>query len=458
MLRPVTLSDKTYWSWTSRFDTPAGQENEFHELVSKGIYRAGFQGIRDLLAKRLSDANASPEPNAPSEQNPDKTDGAAHINVQVSPSANTAPTTPQTALGNSNAYASDAPAPVAHATGTNHSTINGMGVIARQHGDSSVLDYVPTRANAPGKNEVRIEQDAIGLNFIDVYSRSGYFNLLEPPAVLGMEAAGTVLDCGMGVNHLKPGDRVAYACAPPGAYTTVRTMEATHVMPLPDTIDNHCAAAIMLKGITAYFLLHQVHSLSAEETVLIFAPAGGVGKLLVQWANRKGATVIGATSSPGKVNEARQAGAHHVVSPGNGSLEAQIMDLTDGRGVDVAYDAVGRDSFDHTVASLKPCGHLVSYGQTSGDIGHKDIGSFAAKSLTLSRPNYGNYTDTFDKTRQASNAVWQAIDQGVLKVDIGQTFSLSDAAKAHQQLEDRQTIGSTLLLPDATVLNESNTL
>ena len=333
-----------------------------------------------------------------------------------------------------------------------------MGVIARKHGDSSVLEYVPTRAHAPGKNEVRIEQDAIGLNFIDVYSRTGYFNLIEPPAVLGMEAAGTVLDCGAGVDHLKAGDRVAYACAPPGAYTTVRTMEATHVMPLPDTIDNHSAAAIMLKGITAYFLLHQVHSLSAEETVLIFAPAGGVGKLLVQWANRKGAKVIGATSSPDKVEEARQAGAHHVVSPGNGSLEAQIMDLTDGRGVDVAYDAVGHDSFDHTVASLKPCGHLVSYGQASGDIGHKDIGSFAAKSLTLSRPNYGNYTDTFEKTRQASNAVWRAIEKGVLKVDIGQTFSLSDAAKAHQQLEDRQTTGSTLLLPDASALNESNTL
>lgn len=448
-LRPVTLSDQTYWSWTSRFDTPAGQENEFHELVSKGIYRAGFQGIRDFLATKAL-ARRPSEPGSDAEGQSDPIDEQVkQINVQVSPQAATV--TADVEQSSSGAHYS-----TTLSSDTNSSTIKGMGIIARKHGDSSVLEYVMTGASAPKQNEVRIAQDAIGLNFIDVYSRNGYFNLIDPPAILGMEAAGTVLDCGAGVKHVKPGDRVAYACAPTGAYTSVRTMDATHVMPLPANIDNQAAAAIMLKGITAYFLLHQVHTLSASETILVFAPAGGVGKLLVQWASKLGATVIGATSSPHKASEARQAGAHHVITPGNGSLEEQIMDLTGGFGADVAYDAVGYDSFDHTVAALKPCGHFVSYGQASGDIGKKDIGSFAAKSLTLSRPNYGHYTDTQKKTKQASDAVWQAIDHGMIKVDIGQTFSLSDAAEAHRQLEARKTTGSTLLIPDASISNHGD--
>ena len=284
-----------------------------------------------------------------------------------------------------------------------------------------------------------------------MYTRTGYFNLIDPPAIPGMEAAGTVVDCGSSVKHLKPGDRVAYACAPPGAYSSVRTMNAELVVALPDCVEQKTAAAVMLKGVTAWFLLNQVHKLKRGETALVYAPAGGVGHLLVQWASALGARVIGATSSNEKAQLARKAGADVVLVPGKKSLEQQVYDATNGVGVDVVFDAVGRDSFDHSIASSRAGGHLVSYGQASGDIGARDIGSLAANSLTLSRPNYSHYTDTQEKIIRASNAVWDALQSGMISVSIGQTYHLNDAASAHRAIESRQTTGSTLLLSNAVI-------
>lgn len=395
-LKPVTDGNRTFWNWSSHFDAPPGRERELTELVSEGVYEAGFQAIR-----RIVEGKPRPVPQAT----------AAHLSA-----------------------ASD--------------TISGEAVVVDRHGGPEVLRPCRTTAAAPAAGQVRIRQAAIGVNYIDVYCRTGTFDLLDPPAIPGMEAAGTVIDTGPGVTHLSPGQRVAYACPPVGAYAAVRTMDAALVVPLPEAIGDETAAAGLLKGVTAEFLLHTVHKVEPGDIVLIFAPAGGVGRLLCQWANHLGARVIGATSSAEKARIARTCGAHEVILPGDDSLEAQVMALTGGHGADVIYDAVGRDSFAHSVAALATCGHLVSYGQASGDIGLWDIASLASRSATISRPNYGHYTDTLEKLARSTSRLFDMIDRGVLDIEIGQRFALDEAAEAHRALESRRTTGSTILIPE----------
>ena len=399
-LKPVTDGDRTFWHWSSRFETPPGQERELADLVAEGVYEAGFEAIRDLVERRSS----------------------------------TLPRTPV-----------EAPAQTAQAV--KGGAIAGEAVTVDRHGGPEVLRMGETSAPAPGPGQVRIRHTAIGVNFIDVYCRTGYFDLLKPPGVPGMEAAGTVVDTGPGVRHLSPGQRVAYACPPVGAYATVRTMDADLVIPLPDRISDEAAAAGLLKGLTAEFLLHTVHPVKRGDTVLIYAPAGGVGRILCQWASHLGARVIGATSSAKKADIARACGARDVVTPGEASLEEQVMSLTQGHGADVIYDAVGRDSFAHSVAALANRGHLVSYGQASGDIGMWDIGSLASKSATVTRPNYGHYTDTPEKLERMTERLFGVIDRHVVTIDIGRRFALRDAADAHRALEGRTTTGSTILIP-----------
>ena len=404
-LKPVTDGDRTFWSWSSKFDAPAGREDELARLVAEGVYDAGFRAVRERVETR-SGPRPAPLP------------GYAPGSRPASAPASTA------------------------------GVLEGTAMVIDRYGGPGELHPAPVAAPPPGPGQVRLRQSAIGVNFIDIYCRTGYFDLLEPPGAPGMEAAGEVVDVGEGVRHLAPGQRVAYACPPVGAYATVRTMDAALVMPLPDFIDEVTAAAGLLKGMSAEFLLHRVHPLQRGETVLVFAPAGGVGRLLCQWASYLGATVIGATSSEEKARSARAAGAHHVILPGRASLEEQVRGLTGGRGVDVVYDAVGRDSFAHSVAALAPRGHLVSYGQASGDIGSWDIGSLAAKSLTVSRPNYVHYTDTPDKVQAISERLFDAISRRIIRIEVGQRFRLSEAAEAHRALEGRRTTGSVVLIPD----------
>jgi len=418
-LLPVTEGNKTFWRWWSRFAAPEGQEEELRELVANNVYRGGFDGTRRYL-KEISTGIST-----------ERSDQATLLSTATQPDTTPTETAP-------------------FAAGVKQQDdMQGQGVIADAYGDASVLHATTVISPPPKADEVRLQQHAIGVNYIDVYTRSGYFEMIQPPAVPGMEAAATVVDTGAGVTHLQKGDRVCYACAPPGAYASIRTMPAELVMPIPDNIDFETAAAVTLKGVTAYFLTHKVHKVRTGERVLIFAPAGGVGRLLVQWASHLGAEVIGATSSDAKANMAKLAGAHHVITPGQQSLEDQVRELTDGEGVDVVFDAVGRDSFVHSMAALKNCGHLVSFGQASGDIGQHDIGAMAASSLTLSRPNYGHYTDTREKMSEAMDAVWSALTDGVISCEIGQRYPLESAAQAHEALETRQTHGSTLLIPES---------
>lgn len=404
-LKPVTDGDRTFWSWSSTFNTPAGQERELAQLVAENVYEAGFEAVRGRVEQRARDALAARR-----------------------------------------SYITD-PRPTAGPATTE--SIGGTAMAIDRYGGADELHPAPVSAPPPEPGQVRLRQTAIGVNFIDIYCRTGYFDLLQPPGVLGMEAAGEVIDVGEGVRHLAPGQRAAYACPPAGAYATVRTMDAGLVVPLPDYIDDVTAAAGLLKGMTAEFLLHRVHPLQAGETVLVYAPAGGVGRLLCQWAAYLGATVIGATSSEDKARAARDAGARHVILPGEASLEEQVLALTGGRGVDVIYDAVGRDSFAHSVAALAPRGHLVSYGQASGDIGSWHIGSLASKSVTLSRPNYVHYTDTPDKVAAITGRLFDAVHRHVIRIEIGHRFALSEAAEAHRALEGRRTSGSIVLVPDA---------
>ena len=395
-LKPVTDGDRTFWSWSSRFDAPRGREQELGQLVAEGVYEAGFEAIRARVERP---ATSAPTP---------------------SPSAASGP------------------------------AMEGTAMVIDRHGGPELLHPARIAAPPPGPGEVRLRQTAIGVNFVDVYCRTGHFDLLEPPGILGMEAAGVVLDVGQSVRHLAPGQRVAYACPPVGAYASVRTVPAALLVPLPDGIDDETAAAGLLKGMTAEFLLHRVHTVSRGETVLIYAPAGGVGRILCQWANHLGATVIGATSTEEKARLARAAGAHHIVLPGETSLEEQVRGLTNGRGADVIYDAVGRDSFAHSVAALAPCGHLVSFGQASGPIGSWDIGALASNSATISRPNFAHYTDTPEKVAAITERLFDAIARRIVTIEIGQRFPLSQAAEAHRALEGRETTGSTILIPDDT--------
>ena len=418
-LRPVTDGGRTFWSWSSRFRTPPGEEAALAALVGKEVYEAGFDGVRTALGL------------------PDPAGRAQHA---VGPRPGAPATRP---LPDSMPLSLPATAPRAAAPGT----IEGEAMVIARHGGPEVFRPAPVAAPRPGPGEVRIRHTAIGVNFIDVYCRSGYFDLVEPPAAPGLEAAGTVIDVGPGVRHLAAGQRVGYACPPPGAYATVRTMDAALVVPLPERIDDETAAAVLLKGMSAEFLLHRVHRLEAGQTALVFAPAGGVGRLLCQWANHLGARVIGATSSEEKARAARAAGAHDVIRPGETSLEEQVMDLTRGHGADVIYDGVGRDSFAHSVAALAVRGHLVSYGQASGDIGPFDIGSLAGKSATVSRPNFAHFTDTPEKIAAITGHLFEALDRRVLRVEIGQRRPLREAAEAHRALEGGETLGSTVLLP-----------
>ena len=399
-LKPVTDGDRTFWHWSSSFGTPPGQERELADLVAAEVYEAGFAAVRGRLERPAAGERREPAPAAPS----------------VRPAGGGA--------------------------------IAGTAIVIDRHGGAGELHPAPVEAPLPGPGEVRLRQSAVGVNFIDVYCRTGYFDLLKPPGVPGMEAAGTVVDVGANVTHLAPGQRAAYACPPLGAYASVRTMDAASVIPLPGSIDDETAAGGLLKGVTAEFLLHCVHEVTAGEIVLVYAPAGGVGRLLCQWANRLGATVIGATSTAEKARVARSAGAHHVVTPGEKSLEEQVRDLTDGHGADVVYDGVGRDSFAHSVAALAERGHLVSFGQASGDIGVWDIGMLAGCSGTISRPNYVHYTSPPERFRVSAERLFEAIDQRVVTVEIGRRFALEDAAEAHRALENRDTTGSIVLIPD----------
>lgn len=324
-------------------------------------------------------------------------------------------------------------------------------IVVEQFGDPSVLDFRQCEVTAPQPGEVMIRHTAIGLNFIDTYVRSGlYSHLIELPGTPGMEAAGVIEAIGEGVTDFAVGDRVAYAGGGVGAYCEHRCMSTDVLVKLPPDISDDIAAAGLLKGLTAEYLLTRTHVVQAGDTLLVHSAAGGVGLILCQWAKTLGATVIGTVSSDAKAALATAAGADHVIVYTRDDIVERVMALTAGRGVDVAYDAVGADSVERSIACLATFGHVVTYGQSAGPIPPLDIGLLAQKSASVSRPILFHYT----AGRAALNEMaehWFAQLRGGLNVDIQQRFALADAATAHRQLESGKTSGCSLLIPGTDV-------
>ena len=313
-------------------------------------------------------------------------------------------------------------------------------------GGPEVLRWEDVPTPEPGPGEVLIRHAAVGLNFIDVYFRTGLYKTALP-AILGMEASGTVAALGDDVRGFVVGDRVAYATAPIGAYATERVLAADRVVKLPDAIDFNTGAAMMLQGLTAQYLLRRTYKVQAGETIVVHAAAGGVGLILCQWAKHLGASVIGVVSTSEKAELARSHGADHVVV-GHADLVAEVKRITGGAMVPVVYDSVGKDTFMASIDSLAPLGMMVSYGNASGPVGAVDVGLLGAKgSLFLTRPSLATYTAKRADLERGANELFDVVTKGVVEIRVNQTFALKDAAAAHEALEARRTTGSTILLP-----------
>ncbi len=398
-LKRVTDGDRTFWEWRSQFSTPPGLEGQLARMVGEEVYDAGIAAVRALVEGRRP-AGAAQGP----------------------------------------ARARAAPSP-------GRAALEGPAIVVTRHGGPETLALGRAAAPPPGPGEVRLRQTAIGVNYIDVYCRTGSYPLLAPPGTPGMEAAGQVIDVGAGVVGILPGDRVAYACPPVGAYAQFRTLRADQLVVLPPQVSDEIAAAVMLKGMSAEYLLRRLVRVRRGDTVLVHSAAGGVGLLLCQWAKHLGATVIGTVSSQDKARIARANGCDHPIVHTEDDFVARVMDITGGRGARVVYDGVGKDTFARSLRAVAPCGHVASYGQASGAIEPIDPEALAARSISVSRPVLFHYAADPATLRAMAGSVFDLLARGVLKATIHQRYALADAAQAHRDLESRKTSGALVLLP-----------
>lgn len=396
-LKPVTDGNRTFWHWESTFGTPPGRERELRDTVTHGVYEAGFANLRRYL-----------------QQGGDLHQGS-----------NAAATSPR-AL------------PVStRRVGITH------------YGGADVLRPQSGEAAAPRAGEVRIQQRAIGINFIDVYLRRGWIPSMLPvsddsPGVLGMEAAGGVLDVGDNVHGFFPGDRVAYLAPVPGAYCGVRSVPAEWVVRLPPAIEDDVAAALLLKGITADYLLNDLGRVQRGTRILVHAAAGGVGLLLCSWARRLGATVVGTVSSEAKARVAREHGCEHVIVTRDYRFADAVQHACSG--VDVLVDGLGEAARDENLASLARRGHWISLGQASGALTALSSDTLGAKSLSFSRPVVFDYVSAPGQLAERAQRLWNALAEGVIRAPTIERFSLEAAAQAHARLESRGSIGALVLI------------
>ncbi|MBL8581927.1 MAG: zinc-binding dehydrogenase [Rhizobiaceae bacterium] len=464
-LKPVTDGDRTFWEWRSEFSPPAESRAALEKLVREGIYLAGFAAIRRLFGGQRGSAAVPPPLTHPHKGEGDHrvalgARDVGHRAGEALPAFSGGSTT-ALAEGNAEVFRQDgtgpgrSPSPLwgwvggAGTEAGHHSpttTERTRAILVERYGGPEVLQLKEIALPPPGPGEVRIRHTIVGVNFIDVYCRTGYFDLLKPPGVPGMEAAGVVEAVGENVDGMEPGDRVAYACPPVGAYAERRNMAPDLLVRLSPDIPDELAAASLLKGVSASFLLHDVFPVRSGQIVLVHAAAGGVGQLLVQWASALGATVIATVSTEDKAALAGRLGAQHAIVHGRENFADAVMRITGGRGADVVYDAVGNDTFAGSLASLAVRGHLVSFGQASGPVGNWDIGRFSSKSITVSRPNYGHYTDTPEKLGPHVERFFAAVRHGLVRVEPPRRYPLVNAADAHRDLESRRTTGSLVLV------------
>lgn len=315
------------------------------------------------------------------------------------------------------------------------------------HGGPEVLKYEEITLPEPGPGEARIRHTAIGLNFIDTYFRTGLYKPAAYPFTPGNEGAGVVVSVGKGVRGLKKGDRVAYGTVM-GAYTTERNIPADKLIKLPKKISDKTAAAMMLKGLTAQYLLRSLFRVKKKHVVLVHAAAGGVGQILTQWANHLGATVIGTVGSKDKAAIAKKNGCHHVILYRDEDVAKRVAEITKGKKCDVVYDGVGKSTFMSSLDSLKPRGMLVSYGNASGPVEGVNLGILATKgSLIVSRPTMVHYFGTRKELEAGAKDLMKVVEKGKVKIQVNQTYPLKEAEQAHRDLEARNTTGQTVLLP-----------
>lgn len=315
-------------------------------------------------------------------------------------------------------------------------------------GGPDVLKWETVDSPPPNAGEVLLHHKAVGLNFIDIYHRTGLYPIGDLPVIPGLEAAGIVAAVGEGVAKLAPGDRVAYAGVPPGAYAEMRVIPAHRLVKLPEAIAFETAAAAMLQGMTARYLLKGCFTVKEGNTILIHAAAGGVGSIVCQWAKHLGATVIGTVGNAEKAQIARQNGCDHPILYKEADFAAEVTNITSGNGVDVVYDSVGQDTFLKSLDCLCPMGTLVSFGQSSGPVPPLDIGLLAQKgSLFLTRPSLMTYTEKREDLEAHARDLFEVLQAGAVKIDIFKEFPLKEAAVAHKEMEARNTTGSCLLIP-----------
>jgi NADPH:quinone reductase-like Zn-dependent oxidoreductase len=398
-LKPVTDGNRTFWHWESTFATPPGMERELTEMVASGVYEAGFENLRRHL-REGGDLRSS---------------GASR---------------PAVPAGMPRAL----PVPMRR-------------IVTPHYGGSEQLVIEDAECPAPGPGEVRIRQRAVGVNFIDVYLRRGWIPaLMAEGGTPGMEAAGTVLDAGEGVHGLLAGDRVAYLGPVPGSYCSVRNVPAHWVVPLPPAVEDESAAALLLKGLTADVLLHDLAQLQRRgpgTRLLVHAAAGGVGLLVCSWARRIGATVIGTVSSDAKARIARAYGCEHVIVSDRYRFADAVQQLG---GADVLIDGLGEAARDENLAALARCGHWISLGDVSGALATVQTHALLARSITFSRPIVFDYVATRAALAERAARLWAALADGSIRLPPVERHALAAAAEAHRRLESRATTGALVLL------------
>jgi NADPH2:quinone reductase len=314
-------------------------------------------------------------------------------------------------------------------------------------GGPEVMEYVDVEVGAPGPGEARVRQAAVGLNYIDVYFRTGAYP--QPlPAGLGMEGAGVVEAVGEGVTHVKPGDRVAYAGRPPGAYAELRNMPASVLVRLPDGIDFETAAAMMLQGLTVQYLFHRTFPLQGGETILFHAAAGGVGLIACQWARALGVTMIGTVGSDDKAELAKAHGCTHTINYNKENFVERVKEITGGKGVPVVYDSIGKDTFTGSLDCLSPLGMMVSFGSASGPVPPFSLNELASRgSLFVTRPSLFAYSARREDLDRMAADLFRMVESKKVVISINQRYALKDVGQAHIDLESRKTTGSTILIP-----------
>ncbi len=317
----------------------------------------------------------------------------------------------------------------------------------RKNGGPEVLNLEEINLRKPLKDEVLIEHVAIGLNYIDTYHRSGLYPLMLPTG-LGMEAAGIIKEVAPNVTDFSVGDKVAYAAVPLGAYSTHRIYKTKNLVKIPDGIDLNIAASIMTKGLTTFYLLHKTYPVSAGETILFHAAAGGVGQIFCQWAKSLGVRVIGTVGSDEKISLAKQNGCEEVINYSKEDFAKKVMELTDGKGVPVVYDGVGKSTYEKSTQCLKIRGMMVSFGNASGPLSPIEVPkTLQPKGLFFTRPSMGQYLNSKEELNQASTMLFEKISSGKVKIEIFKKYNLQDIKQAHIDLENRKIVGPAIIVP-----------